>query len=108
MNTETIKNAVNALSENEKKLLKQIYEPKVTGVLPEDAINSFTVMPDGEIRYYAMINCKQIHADGDLVYLSSKDCGLSWKTVFYNENALGSSVFCPYNQKYMSFCFYRA
>lgn len=105
MNTETIKNVVNALSENEKKLLKQIYEPKVTGVLLEDAINSFTVMPDGEIRYYAMINCKQIHADGDLVYLSSKDCGLSWKIVFYNENALGSSVFCPYNQKYMSFCF---
>ncbi len=58
-------------------------------------------MPD----YYGMINCKQIRADGDFVYLSSKDCGLSWKTVFYNENTLGSSVFCPYNKKYMSFCF---
>lgn len=91
------------LSESEKKLLEGIYEPVETGILPEDALNSFTLMPDGEIRFYGMINRKKVHSCGDPVYVSSRDCGLTWKMYFYDEHTLGKSVFCPYNQKYMAF-----
>lgn len=71
------------LSEDDAQRLKEIYEPTVVGVQPEDSRKSMCVMPDGEIRTYGYV--KQSTIAGENVfsdptavkcYLSSRNCGL--------------------------------
>ena len=80
------------LTESDVRLLKEIYEPTIVGVPLEDARRGLMVMPDGEIRSYGMANIPDAysHEIGDLVYLSSRDCGLSWKKVYAPAGALGA------------------
>ena len=82
------------LSESDVRMLKSIYEPRVVGVPGEDSRRSITVMPDGEIRVYGRANIKAVFREneGDMVYLSSRDCGLSWKPVYAPKGAMGSCV----------------
>lgn len=79
------------LSEEDEFFLKQIYEPKVVTIPPCDACRNMCVTVDGEIRIYGAINKKSFDDVGDLVYISSADCGLSWKSHLMPKDALGSA-----------------
>lgn len=94
------------LSENDKNLLLDIYEPTVVAVSPVDAWNFIRVMPDGEIRAYGCIYndklTKPVDNKGRKVYLSSRDCGLSWKTIpITDKNVLETGDFDPENKRFV-------
>ncbi len=92
------------LSESDVRMLKSIYEPRVVGVPGEDSRRSITVMPDGEIRVYGRANIKAVFREneGDMVYLSSRDCGLSWKPVYAPKGAMGSCVYDEKNKRFLT------
>ena len=93
------------LTANDQRLLKEIYAPKVVGIPPEDSRRSLMVMPDGEIRCYGITNKKNPynHEDGDIIYLSSRDCGLSWKKIYSSApDVLGACVKVPGKQRYIT------
>ena len=58
------------LSPEEESFLSAIDAPTVVGVPLSDARNDLCVMRDGELRAYG---------PRDTLYLSSRDCGLTWK-----------------------------
>ena len=82
------------LSQEEKEMLQRIYEPTVVGIPPSDARNSLCVMPDGEIRAYGVRYRTEAHPEGVPVYLSSSDCGLTWKQHFA-QGVMGAAAFFP-------------
>ena len=92
------------LSESDKRILQSIYEPTVVGIPAEDARRSLMVMPDGELRCYGRSNIKVLYSlnDGDLIYLSSRDCGLSWKKVFAPKGAMGDCVYDSKNNRFIT------
>lgn len=91
------------LTEEDKVLLKSIYEPRVVTVPPCDGSNSMCVTKDGEIRIYGSINKSEPDDVGTLVYISSNDCGLSWKTHLSQEGVLGAATFNPQTGRHISF-----
>ena len=78
---------------------ESIYAPRVVAVQPNHTHKEMVVMPDGEIRYYGsdFINGKKT-----LLYLSSKDRGLSWKMKLVPEGDLGEMAKCPWANYYLS------
>lgn len=58
--------------------LDEVYEPVVVGVPPSDAYIGLSLLPDGELRHY---NYGEHAAQTAPMYLSSRDHGLTWKTV---------------------------
>ena len=58
------------LTAEETAFLQEIKSPVVVGIPLADARKDICVMPDGEIRAYGTL---------DSLYLSSVDCGLTWK-----------------------------
>lgn len=58
--------------------LDEVYEPIVVGVPPSDAYIGLSLLPDGELRHY---NYGEHAAQTAPMYLSSRDHGLTWKTV---------------------------
>lgn len=92
------------LSESDKRLLNEIYEPTVVSVPLSDARRDIMVMPDGEIRCYGTVNLKSAydHMYGEKAYLSSRDCGLSWKKIYADKDALCSCVKVPGKEKYIT------
>ncbi len=91
------------LTEEDKMFLKKIYAPKIVAVPPDNAFNSLTVMPDGEIRCYGTEDQTGPHNDdGVKIYLSSTDCGLSWKKHLQKEGSLGRAAKSPYSNRYIT------
>ena len=90
------------LSQEDQDALRAVYAPVIVGVPPQDACKHLCVAPDGEIRVYGVA---KEHADpeeeGRRVYLSSVDCGLSWKRRNVPENALGEATYSPEAGLYM-------
>ena len=88
-----------ALDASDQLLYKTIHAPRVVAEQPAHTHKEMVVMPDGEIRYYG-----RDFVDGEVrdVYLSSRDCGLSWKTVLRPEGDLGPMVKCPWADYYLS------
>lgn len=84
------------LTEEDKHLLKSIYAPQVVTVPPSDACMSMIRLENGEIRIYGAINKQRPTDTGTPVYISSTDCGLSWKTHLMPKGALGCA---GYNRK---------
>ena len=82
------------LTQEEKEMLQRIYEPTVVGIPPSDARNSLCVMPDGEIRAYGVRYRTEAHPESVPVYLSSNDCGLTWKQHFA-QGVMGAAAFFP-------------
>ena len=82
-----------ALDASDQLLYKTIHAPRVVAEQPAHTHKEMVVMPDGEIRYYG-----RDFVDGEVrgVYLSSRDRGLSWKTVLRPEGDLGPMVKCPW------------
>lgn len=58
--------------------LDEVYEPVVVGVPPSDAYIGLSLLPDGELRHY---NYGEHAVQAAPMYLSSRDHGLTWKTV---------------------------
>ena len=88
-----------ALDASDQLLYKTIHAPRVVAEQPAHTHKEMVVMPDGEIRYYG-----RDFVDGEVrgVYLSSRDRGLSWKTVLRPEGDLGPMVKCPWADYYLS------
>ena len=82
------------LSEEETRLLRMIYAPVVVGVPPQNARSYVCVMPDGEIRAYGVKYATEEHPEGIEVYLSSTDCGLTWKEHF-STGMMQSATYFP-------------
>ena len=93
------------LTDEDKQLLKSIYAPQVVGLQPEDSRCGICVMPDGELRHYGVDPV--VGPDGVRVwkrcYLSSVDCGLSWKFHYVaSESCMGSVVKMPWSDRYIT------
>lgn len=58
--------------------LDEVYEPVVVGTPPSDAYIGLSLLPDGELRHY---NYGEHAVQTTPMYLSSRDHGLTWKTV---------------------------
>lgn len=86
------------LNEEEKTQLKGIYAPVCTAIPGTDARRGITVMPDGEIRVYQPV----LPYQGEWEYLSSYDCGLSFKLKKAPAGALNSSVKIPGHNRYVT------
>ena len=82
------------LAPEEKEMLQRIYAPTVVGVPPADARTGLCVMPDGEIRAYGFRYRTEEHPEGLPVFLSSTDCGLTWKQHFA-KGRMGSASYFP-------------
>ena len=82
------------LTGEEKKMLQMIYEPVVVAIPPADARADVCIMPDGEIRAYGIRYQTRKNPAGERVYLSSTDCGLTWKQHFTQE-VMGAATYFP-------------
>ncbi len=91
----------NNLTQEEIEFLKNIYAPTVMTKGYSNAFRSLTIMPDGEIRCYGNINKSGPDDEGTRIYISSKDCGLSWKMHKQKENSLGAAARSPYSNRYI-------
>lgn len=92
----------NMLNEEDTFFLKKIYEPTVVSKAPSNAFHSLCIMNDGEIRCYGEIDNPSPHDSGTRVYISSRDCGLSWKMHLQMPNTLGVAVKSPYSDRWLA------
>lgn len=92
------------LNEDDRRWLQQIWAPTVVGVPASDALRNLCVMPDGELRCYGERDKKTVFGgSGEPIYLSSQDCGLSWKAhSLAGKRYLGSAVRSPWSGKYVT------
>lgn len=58
--------------------LDSVYAPVIVGTPPSDAFIGLSRMPDGELRHY---NYGSHPASAQPLYLSSRDSGLTWRSV---------------------------
>lgn len=97
-----IKSMINNLTEDDKVLLKAIYAPEIVAVQPSDASRNICVTPDGEIRIYGSVGKNGPDDSGTAVYLSSRDCGLSWKKHLVHTNKrLWAAGYNPKSGRYI-------
>lgn len=87
-----------ALDESDALFYKSIYAPRTVGVQPAHTHKEMCAMPDGEIRYYG-----RDFVDGKArkVYLSSRDRGMSWKSVLQRDDDYGPMIKCPWSDYYL-------
>lgn len=99
-----LKTMEDMLSAEEKDQLKAIYAPVRVAIPPSDARREMCILKDGEIRYYGCF--ETVEKDGTTMsagYLSSRDCGLNWKKVYYTSNTiLGPATYLPWSDKYVT------
>lgn len=88
------------LSDDDRRMLCDIYAPQIVAVQPEDTRVSLCICPDGELRSYGKHYNEQRECYEE-IYRSSRDCGLSWKT-FYAKGELGYCVRSPYSNRYLT------
>ncbi len=89
------------LTEEDKQELSRIYEPTVVAVPPVDTRCGLCIMPDGELRYYGFRDKASIFDYSHPIYLSSRDCGLSWKTHVTDAPCMASGIMMS-NGKYLA------
>lgn len=87
--------------------LKAIYAPKIVAVPPADSRRDVCIMPDGEIRCYGMVDemFRPVpKKDGkQMVYLSSKNCGLDWKLCTAPSNTvMGPAVKSSWSNRFVT------
>lgn len=94
---------ISRLTEEERELLQAIYQPQIVTIPPCDVSNSLSVTPEGEIRIYGAMGKEHPTDLGTMVYLSSVDCGMTWKRhLVKKKNVLGSAGFNPSTGRYIS------
>ncbi len=85
------------------KALRQISAPQVVGVPPENACRGLMMMPDGEIRHYGFRHdAGQEGSTYRPVYISSRDCGLSWREVPVEGPTAGAMVRSPWSGDFLT------
>ena len=91
------------LGEDDRRWLQKIWAPTVVGVPPSDALRGLCVMPDGEPRCYGERDKQTVYGgSGEPIYLSSRNCGLSWTAhSLQGKRYLGASVRSPWSGKYV-------
>lgn len=98
-----LKKLASVLTEEDKEFLKKIYEPVAVAIPPSDAYNSLCVTDDGEIRCYGTLPTGLSPNDPkEPVYISSADCGLSWKMHKASPEEVGSCVKSPYSGRWLA------
>ncbi|MBQ8600538.1 MAG: exo-alpha-sialidase [Clostridia bacterium] len=100
---EQLKRMEQALSQEDRRMLQSVYEPQVVTIPPSDACCNMCVTSEGEIRIYGTMGKKEPTDMGTTVYLSSKDCGLSWKTHYMEHGVLGAATYNPETGRYIAF-----
>lgn len=92
------------LTEESRELLQKIYEPRVVAIPPCDVCRSLCVTPDGELRIYGSMDRENPTDRGTPMYLSSRDCGLSWTThLIKEEGVVGCAGYNPHTGRYIAF-----
>ncbi|HCE45820.1 MAG TPA: exo-alpha-sialidase [Lentisphaeria bacterium] len=76
-------------------LLKNIHAPQVVGIQPANSFRDMVQMPDGEIRHYGFKNKK-------IIYIASRDCGLSWQEFPVPKGCPGACVQSPWSGDWIS------
>ena len=83
--------------------LRRIVAPRIVGVPPENACRGMMVMPDGEIRHYGFrVGPDKSSQAVQTVYLSSRDCGLSWREVPVSGPTAGAMVRSPWSGDFLT------
>lgn len=91
------------LTDDQKDILKHIYEPVVVATPLSDSRRDVCVLPDGEIRAYGVLY-KTTPYGGEntkIAYLSSLDCGLSWN-IHYSEGKMNACTYIEKGNVYLS------
>ena len=100
----TIKIMENRLSEDQKDILKRIWEPTVVETPLADSRRDLCVLPNGEIRSYGSLYVnRHLSQDGQIAYLSSTDCGLSWN-INYSHGKMNSCTYLEKADVYITSC----
>lgn len=98
-----IKQIRERMTDEDVRMLSDIYEPTVVAVPDEDPWHGLTVMRDGRIRFYGNYQKKSVFdTDCDRCYIESLDGGLSWKRHLDDKQRLGPSVYVPFLDQYMN------
>lgn len=83
--------------------LRRIYAPQVVGVPSQNACRGLMLMPDGEIRHYGSRYDTGKKGDaGRPVYISSRDCGLSWREIPIEAGTAGAMVRSPWSGDFLT------
>ncbi|HPA18748.1 MAG TPA: sialidase family protein [Verrucomicrobiae bacterium] len=83
--------------------LRRIVAPRVVAVPPANACRGLMEMPDGEIRHYGFRGGFGKPADPiEAIYLSSRDCGLSWQEVVVKGPTAGAMARSPWSGEYLT------
>ena len=100
-----IKNLENKLTDEQKDVLKHIYEPTVVATPLSDSRRDVCILPDGEIRSYGKLYAESyfLSKQGKVAYLSSKDCGLSWE-INYSNGKMNNCTYIENGDIYLSTC----
>ncbi|MBO4263004.1 MAG: exo-alpha-sialidase [Clostridia bacterium] len=94
---------IDRLSEDEKRILSDIYEPTDVAVPCKNPWGNLTVMRDGKIRVYGIYRPEFVNWEikGDECYMETENFGLTWSTRFIgNAKALKNSSYVWFNDKY--------
>ena len=89
------------LTQEEKEMLQHIYEPVVVASPLEDARTGICILPDGEIRSYGKVDQTKENPKGRDAYLSSTDCGLTWKLHYDSQSVMKSCTYIPESSLYL-------
>ncbi|MDD4870189.1 MAG: sialidase family protein [Kiritimatiellae bacterium] len=83
--------------------LRRIRTPQVVGIPPVNASRDLMIMPDGEIRHYGFQG-GFVKGAGQVqpVYISSRDCGLSWREVLITGPTVGAMVRSPWSGDFLT------
>ena len=99
-----LKNLENRLNDDQKDILKHIYEPVVVTTPLSDSRRDIMVMPDGEIRSYGKLySSGHMGQDGQTAYLSSVDCGLTWQ-IKYSDGKMNACTYFEKADIYITAC----
>lgn len=84
------------LSAQEARRLQRVFAPVVVGTHPSNTWADLCALPDGEIRVYG-------HDEETRFYLSSTDCGFTWKRYDVEDNSLFcSGVLNPHTGRWFN------
>lgn len=93
-----------SLCEDSRDMLQRIYEPTVVGTPLADSRRDVCVLKNGEIRSYGRLYSKShVGPEGQIAYLSSLDCGLSW-SIKYSHGRMNSSTYIEEANIYVTAC----
>lgn len=99
-----LKNMENLLNDEQRDILNRIYEPTVVAVPLNDSRRDICILPSGEIRSYGRLYTSgHLARDGQMAYLSSTDCGLSW-SIKYSHAKMNSCTYLERAGIYITVC----